>query len=347
MAYVYNTAIATSAFPADISDMVLSPDESTIYAVAYYSPASAADTFLVIDTATLTQINSIDLFSVGGHRGARSVAISPDGAAAYVTCQASNQLLAIDTGALTITDTAALAGPNGLAISPDGSVIWVAYSPTSSGIIYKIEASTLNVLSSLISPFRWPPILQPTPNDDTGFGPIVASPDGSAVYVADRFVSFPPFYSRVSVSAIDTATPLVMLGAARGMGELGGVLSALEITPDGSTLYGLSGDTWLYTINIATLSPTHGRTLGLNNSSYALEISNDGSTLFIADYFTSTGNGGLQTMNTSTRVLSDPYPIPFPYIGSLVATNDMSRVFLSGYWGAVAPYEHIAVMDVV
>jgi DNA-binding beta-propeller fold protein YncE len=345
MAYVYNTSIPTSAgFNAQLYDMVMSPDESTIYAVAFQSFATPADTFLVIDTATLAQTGAIDLYTVGGYRGARSIDISPDGATAYVTCFTSNKVIAIDTGTLTIVDSATIPSAGGVAVSPDGTIVWVIKFSNFAGKLYKRDAAALgtDLGVTLSNPFSWPP--GPSFDPNTGFLSVIASQDGNFVYIPAWQFTGSGTFNFTGISKVDAVvTDPAMLGLAKSMGEQDQGFSAITISPDGAKLYGVSSlvDTWIFTVDVATLSPTSGKRLGSSNYSVALEMSDDGSTLFIADYFTAAA-GGLQTMDTVSGQLSLPYPIPFSFLASVVSLSDMSRVFLGSQQTSA-----IAVMDVV
>jgi YVTN family beta-propeller protein len=89
--------------------------------IRVYQTNSAGDTVDIIDPATnkvVLQVKDIE--------AAHGVAFSPDGARAYITCEADNTLWATDTKTGKLAGKIALSGhPNNLAVSKDGRRVFV------------------------------------------------------------------------------------------------------------------------------------------------------------------------------------------------------------------------------
>jgi YVTN family beta-propeller protein len=113
-----------------------------------------------------------------------AVAVSPDQSALYVAAHTGHRILAVDLGNKAVANTFALPGPpTGLCVSADGAALYV----------------TLGVpKGSLLVMNRADGAVQATiPVGHTPIAP-VASPDGTCIYVCNRFDN--------TVAVIDTAT---------------------------------------------------------------------------------------------------------------------------------------------
>lgn len=113
-----NTVVATIPVGSIPSDVVVSPDNSTIYIAN-----SISGTISVIDAASNTVVNTFSIPS------ANALAISRDGSTLYVAnFSTTENLEVVSTATGTITATLELSDgsePTGLALSPDGAQLYV------------------------------------------------------------------------------------------------------------------------------------------------------------------------------------------------------------------------------
>ena len=93
----------------------------------------------VVDTT-----NNTIFATISGLRGARDLAITPDGRYLYVS-QAYGNISIIDTTANSVVDTISISSPRQIAVSPDGESLYVTQF---SGNNVKIYSTATNTLSS-------------------------------------------------------------------------------------------------------------------------------------------------------------------------------------------------------
>jgi YVTN family beta-propeller protein len=112
--------------------------------VRIYQTNSAGDAVDVIDPATnkvVMQIKDIEV--------PHGVAFSPDGARAYISCEAESTLWAVDTKTGKLIGKAPLSGhPNNIAISKDGGRVFVAIV-TQPGAVDVIDTASMKNIKSI------------------------------------------------------------------------------------------------------------------------------------------------------------------------------------------------------
>jgi YVTN family beta-propeller protein len=163
----------------------------------------------VIDTATNTVTAGV---TVG--TAPFDVAVTPDGAHAYVTNEGSGTVSEIDTATNTVGSTVTVGGlPFHVAISPDGKHVYVTqgYTTLTPGTVSVIDTATNTVTTTVT--------VGPKPN---ALNALAVTPDGKHVY----------FTNDGGVSMIDTATNTVV-GTTIPVGGSNWV----AFTPDGRHAY--------------------------------------------------------------------------------------------------------------
>jgi YVTN family beta-propeller protein len=106
--------------------------------VRIYQTNSAGDDLDVIDPVTNTVAMTIK-----GIEAAHGVAFSPDGARAYITCEADSTVWVVETRDGRVVDKVPLSGhPNNIAVSKDGQRVFAAIL-TAPGAVDVIDAQTL------------------------------------------------------------------------------------------------------------------------------------------------------------------------------------------------------------
>jgi YVTN family beta-propeller protein/VCBS repeat-containing protein len=230
----------------------------------------------VIDTATNTVTTTIP--NPNGPYSPTAVALSPNGAQAYVS-YANGTVAVINTATDALTTTIAVGGnAQGVAVSPNGTRVYVVDNPGTiggSGSVVVINTATNTITSTI----------------PVGIAPVgvAISPDGDTAYVTNTGAS--DITNTVSVinTATDTVTNTIPIGAA-GISEPIGV----AVSPDGSLAYVANyGQNTVAVIDTATDTVTN--TIPINGPSgpatnpyngtnpYGLAVSPDGSYVYVTD----------------------------------------------------------------
>src|SRR3989442_567383 len=203
--------LATHSWWVTLFLVVMAASASSAAPFAYV--ANLADGVWVIDTATRAVVATV---AVGA--GPQGVAITPNGAFAYVVNFTSNNVSVIDTATRAVAATVAVgAGPQGVVVTPDGAFVYVANFMSNN--VSVIDTST-NTLEATVG---------------VGVGPVgvAITPDGAFAYVANSISD--------TVSVIDTApkTVVATVPVAVGAGPRWvAITSGDTIPPDTSLLSG-------------------------------------------------------------------------------------------------------------
>jgi YVTN family beta-propeller protein len=173
------------------------------------------------------------------------LAVTPDGTRLYAAQSGSNQVVEIDTAALTVTRRIDLAGyPCPSNVSVSGSRLWVGYgcAPTWDGGIVSVDLSAM----------------APDPvRVATGlYGPPLVAAAGGALVAGELGIS--PGSLRVYDV---TTTPVTLRGVIDGYTNYLGYLNDLAITPDGSMAISAFEDPYVFA-GWDTTSLTKVRTYG-------------------------------------------------------------------------------------
>jgi YVTN family beta-propeller protein len=219
------------------------------------SSSEAAPYAVPVDLVSQTPGTEVPL--PGGGEGAPpDVAITPDGAGAYVSNLASGEVVPIDVAANTAGTPISVPSPYGVAITADGSRVYVS---DQGGNVYAIDVATNAVVVGPIAV-------------GSGARAIAVTPDGALLYVANAFDD--------TVSVIDTATNLVIATIAVGNDPEG-----IAVTPDGAFVYvanSFSDDVSVIDVKtnsvVATVSTSGGNAIAVTpNGATAYSVAGDGS----------------------------------------------------------------------
>jgi uncharacterized protein (TIGR03437 family) len=246
--------------------------ESPVYA---YVANFGSDNVSVIDTSSNTVVATV---MVGSQP--QGIAITPDGAFAYVA-NCGGDVYVIDTSTNKVA-TKFLAGKcaTGVAITPDGTRAYVTL--TNANSVAVVDTSSNTVTTKI-------------PVGDAPSG-IAITPDGTRVYVTNVGMA-----AGSSVSVIDTSSNTV--AATVSLGLVGSV--ALAITPDGTRAY--VADALGFVSVIDTSSNTVADKLAVANvgdSPVGIAITPDGTRAYVLT-FGPNGNGPAAVIDTSTNTIVD------------------------------------------
>ena len=249
-----------------------------------------------ISTGTNVAGNPI---SSPGHTLPQAIAITPDGATAYVTdhYEAEQAIRTLDNS--TVSISAGIA-PTGIAVTPNGATAWVVDSYNSelipistatnqggtpipvpggpSQLAITPDGATAYVVSgrqvthvSLTSGQAGTPVTVFPPADASAVG-IVTTPNASTLYYASNTTATSGF-----VAATTPGTTPVVTKTIGPFGRLGGI----AMSPDGQTLWVTEqGSNQLVPIDVATNTP--GKPFGLNTIPNAVAITPDGDTAYVS-----------------------------------------------------------------
>ncbi|MDX2169627.1 MAG: YncE family protein [Deltaproteobacteria bacterium] len=190
------------------------------------------------------------------------VALSPDGATAWVANYADDTVTAIDTASDSAVATVAVGdGPVGLAVTPDGAEVWV--TNRLAGTVTILDAATRAATGTIDI------------GAASGGNAIAFTPDGTRALVTQSLQD--------TVSVIDTAPRRVAAGV-----RIGRVPNRVVVAPDGARAYvslfrgdnGSDLSSQLVAIDLATLA-----VVGRGNSSQptGLALSADARTVYLVN----------------------------------------------------------------
>jgi YVTN family beta-propeller protein len=284
---------------------------AALFAVALPAAASASsahtayvanggignDRVTPIDTLTNT-----DGTPIGVGSDPSAIAISPDGATAYVANRGDGTVTPIDTATNTAgTPIGVGSDPSAIAISPDGATAYVGNA--GDGTVTPIDTAT----NSAGTPIG------------VGSGPdaIAITPDGATAYVA----------------AGDAVTPIATATNTAGTAiTVGPNASAIAITPDGATAYVAGGDV---VTPIATATNTAGTAIAVGPNASAIAITPDGATAYVA----SAGDGlirkdvipiDIATNTAGASILTGTNPEPL----GIAITPDGTTAYVANFGDA-------------
>jgi len=261
------------------------------------------------------------LHTIGVGSFPAAVALSPDGATAYVANADANTVSVINTATDTVTATVAVPVlPLGVAVAPSGSAVYVTgfgadvlsvLDPATDRVVRTIPLSTPQDPQD--NPVRV--VLNPAGSTayvtlkggavvtvdlaagvvthlvwvgDYPFG-VVVSPDGSSLYM--------PSCRPDTLTVIDAATATVT----RTVPGVGGCNASVAVTPDGRSVW-VSGDGGIGVVDTATGAVTH---LLPVHSAGGIVFSPDGHRAYIADSEANT----VDVVDTATAAVVDRVPV--------------------------------------
>jgi YVTN family beta-propeller protein len=217
-----------------------------------------------------------------------SVAVSPDGAFAYVTNSASDTLSKIDTATSKVVATATVGSdPRGVAVSPAGNLAYVAN--TASNTVSRIDTATNTVLATV----------------DVGTSPrdVTMSPDGQFVYVAN---------SGKSISKVSTASNTVVATI-----SIPGNPWSAVVSPDGQFVY--VTDNYSSTlVKISTATNAVVDTINVGADARGLAISPDGAFAYVTHF---SASNTVSKVNIATRSIAATIPVGTGPIGMAMSPD--------------------------
>jgi YVTN family beta-propeller protein len=278
----------------------------TAYVASYETPGKVYP----LDTATNTVGTAIPVGS-----SPWPIAITPDGATAYVANSASNNVTPIDTS--TNTPGAPIAvgsGPQSIAITPDGTTAYVGNSGATT--VTPIDLTT-------------DPATPGTPITVDGNPYAIAiTPDGTTAYAANTG-------AQNTVTPIDTATNTAddPIALPDGFNP-----TAMAITPDGATAYvtsdsDLSGNSEVIPIDTATNTTGSAIVTGTGLSTEGIAITPDGTTAYTADSAGSSTPIDLSTNTAGTAISAGSD------VEGVAVTPDGDTAYPTDMGGGVTPID--------
>jgi DNA-binding beta-propeller fold protein YncE len=267
-----------------------------------------------INTATNTAGTPIPV-TEQGPISAGSIAITPNGATAYVTDPSDNIVTPIDLATNTAETPITIRNPGSIAITPNGATAYVV-SPNS---VTPIDTAT-NTAGA------------PIPVNAQG---IAITPNGATAYVTDPYDSV---VTPINLATNIPETPITGIDL--------DYPAAIAITPNGTTALVSSGGatTSVTPINLATKTPgtpiTVDGVLGPNIPS-AIAITPNGTTAYVTQgsgLFLD-GQGDVTPINLATDTAGTPIMLtgsPSNLPGSIAITPDGSTAYVSIY-GCMPP----------
>jgi DNA-binding beta-propeller fold protein YncE len=352
----------TAAGPSEALAIAVSPDGSAVFVTGFSTSATPNqhDDYATVaySAATGARLWTARYHGPGFANIARSVAVSPDGSAVYVTGESADSFPGQPTQYATVAYDAATGhtlwsaryGPIGqysnahsVTVSPDGATVYVTgYSPPAGNPIPQFATVAYGAATGArLWASRYPPPpgggIQP---DTSRATTVMVSPDGTKVYVAGTRAAG---YAAVAYNAATGAR----LWAARYRARTGGglVAASAAMSPDGAEVV-VTGTSFKRTpgpvyATVAFDAATGTRlwavfdgTPGQSSEATAVTVSPDSA----AVYITGVGGPGFDTVAhnaiTGARLWTARYTGPFgsgPTPAESVAVSpDGATVYVTG-----------------
>ncbi|TMI99883.1 MAG: YncE family protein [Bacillati bacterium ANGP1] len=231
----------------------------------------------VIDTATNTVAATVQVGI-----GPQGVAITPNGAFAYVANFDSNNVSVIDTATNAVVATVPVGiGPFGVAVAPSGAFAYVTAFDSCAGSVSVIDTTanspTVNTVVATVSPLGGCP---------TG---VAIAPSGAFAYVAN--------FTANNVAVINTATNTVLTTVPVGSGPRG-----VAITPNGAFAY-VANSTSNDIAVINTATNTVAATVPVGVGPFGVAITPNGAFAYVTVFDTLSCIGGVLVIDTATNTV--------------------------------------------
>ena len=231
----------------------------------------------VIDTATNTVAATVQVGI-----GPQGVAITPNGAFAYVANFDSNNVSVIDTATNAVVATVPVGiGPFGVAVAPSGAFAYVTAFDSCAGSVSVIDTTanspTVNTVVATVSPLGGCP---------TG---VAIAPSGAFAYVAN--------FTANNVAVINTATNTILTTVPVGSGPRG-----VAITPNGAFAY-VANSTSNDIAVINTATNTVAATVPVGVGPFGVAITPNGAFAYVTVFDTLSCIGGVLVIDTATNTV--------------------------------------------
>ena len=279
-----NSVVATIPVGIIPTDVVVSPDSSTIYIA---NPVS--NTVSVINATSNTVVKTFSLTGLP-----ESLAISGDGSTLYVGCISGNNLQVVSTATGTVTATLQVGNGDslGLALSPDGTQL---YDLAGSKVCI-IDTATNTLVKTLTLQFRT--------NGEFALR-AVFTPDGKYVYL-DCGINpvTSQGYERGGLAQIDTTSQTVV-----GNIELADEGSGIALDPASNHIYLTQKPTNLsdHSCELAVIIPPNHQVASKffipNCRANPIAFTPDGKYLYIVATDRNTTNSKVLTIETASKAV--------------------------------------------
>ncbi|MEU7092844.1 beta-propeller fold lactonase family protein [Kitasatospora aureofaciens] len=269
------------------------------------------------------------------------LALTPDGARAYVTSQSSGTVSVLDTASKVVTGSfTAGTGSYAVAVSPDGQRAYLTHHLDNTVSVVDTASNTVTATVP-VGAQPWGLVLSPDGKRayvsnagagtvsvlDTSSGTVTAtvpvgaephglavSPDGKRLYVAASGAK--------AVNVVDTVSSTVSATVQVGHSAFG-----LALSPDGSRLWVADGDDTTAAV-LDTGANTLLGTVTVGNGPYAVSLAPDGSTAYVSNY----GDNTLSVIDAASRSVTATVPVgASPY--TLALSADGRRGYLADFTG--------------
>jgi len=264
------------------------PARASAHSLVYVTNTGSfgdGNTVSVIDTATNTVVHTV---SVG--QGAGGVAITLDGAFAYVV-SGSSTVSVIDTATNTVVDTIVVgSNPGDVAMTPDGNFAYVTDGNSNSVVV--IDIATNAVVTTIGS--------VPTPAG------IAITPNGESAYVTNLFSNGNPINGNAgSVSVIDIDTNQVVST----------IITVPQDNPFGLAIgkYGRFAYVTNLSSNLVSVISTKSNTVVANvavgSRPVGVAVTPNGAFAYVSDSALFGGLSGISVINTRTNTVVATVPV--------------------------------------
>ena len=250
--------------------------------------------------------------TVTGGNAPFGVAISPDGAYAYVANSYSGTVSVISTATNTVTKTVNVGGyPSGVAVTPNGQYVYVTNAGAGGDFVAVISTATNTVTTTVNI-------------GAAGSACVAITPDGAYAYVTNE--------NSGTVSVISTTTNTVTT-------TITGITEpfCVAVSPDGAYAYVASEGNFVAVISTTTNTVTTKVTLPNGSLPWGVAVSPDGAYAYV----TNEGSNSLSVISTATNMVTATVTgLNYPYGVAVTPNGEYAYVANNGispnYVGSVS-----------
>ena len=251
---------------APFDGIAVTPDGAKLYVSLVKAKNPGLNTIAVIDTASLTVADVIELGDQGADNSSpRQLYMAPDGKTLVHSTFVDN-LIFIDTATDMVIDSVPGVGSAVAVFTGDSARLWSRDGNSKSVRVF--DLADLSLLATL-------PLLSPGSSDF----PLLITPDSKRVYAVTSNEVGNGFMQPQAVTAFDEPTRKQLKNYGVGQGFLANAGADARISPDGAYLY-TSGSNTTTISKVEIASDTEIDTVTIPQYGEALNLSPDGATLY-------------------------------------------------------------------
>jgi YVTN family beta-propeller protein len=319
-----DNAVIKALFPnSPAGELVANADGTRVYVLDRDASPQFPPGLVVVDTTVNPYGNSIARVDVGGVP--QHVVLSPDGGYAYVSAD-FDHVSVVNTATYVVEVTIPITRADSLALSPDGSRLYVGQYSLSFGTgVAVVDTATRAVTGTYDLPHEYPVPPGELPQPGVAIIPsdLAVSPDGSRLYVLDRYEISDDLTTLIpdsgGLTVIDITTGAVVKSMVLAEDPV-----SVAVNPVDGRVYVVSQGSSVVTVIDPDTNDVTNIIPGGGVDPWAVSISPDGTRTYVVDSL-----GMMTVIDTSTNMVTGTAPLSFGYAYDVAFSGDGTHAFVS------------------